>query len=123
MLGTPIQRLVGHLRRIAAMGPVVSDRELLEAFQAGRDQAAFETLVRRHGPMGDGVCNRILAARPYADDAFQATCLVLVKKASAIGQPELLANWLYGVACRTAQKARALRARLRFRERPLTDMQ
>src|SRR5205823_12055079 len=122
MVATPLTSLVGHLRRISSSAAALTDRDLLDAFQARRDEAAFATLVRRHGPMVYGVCRRILANSPDADDAFQATFLVLVKKASVIGRPELLASWLYGVACRTAHKARVMRARRRFRERPLTPM-
>src|SRR5260370_1239300 len=116
--------LIGHLRcaALAAGGAASTDRALLEEFLARRDEAAFEALVRRHGPMVYGVCRRILPGGHDAEDAFQTTFLVLVRKAHAIGRPELLANWLHGVACRTAQKARVMLARRHFRERPLTDM-
>jgi RNA polymerase sigma factor (sigma-70 family) len=124
MAGVQWNGLMGHLRRIAVSSgrAAMTDAELLAAFRARRDELAFETLVRRHGPMVFGVCNRILAGRHDAEDAFQATFLVLVRKAHAIGRPELLANWLYGVASRTACKARAVLARRRFREQPLTDL-
>jgi RNA polymerase sigma factor (sigma-70 family) len=122
MVVTPLTSLVGHLRRITTDAARLTDRELLDAFQTRRDEAAFESLVRRHGPMVHGVCRRILADSPEVDDAFQATFLVLVKKAAVIDRPELLGNWLYGVACRTAHKARVLRARRHVRERPLTAM-
>jgi RNA polymerase sigma factor (sigma-70 family) len=82
------------------------DRELLERFIRARDQDAFTLLVRRHGPMVLGVCHRVLNHAQDAEDAFQATFLVLVRKASSLAQPELLANWLYGVAFRVARKAR-----------------
>jgi RNA polymerase sigma factor (sigma-70 family) len=84
-----------------------SDPQLLERFVRYRDEAAFECLVRRHGPMVLGVCRRILGRAEDSEDAFQATFLVLMRKAAVIAQPDLLGNWLYGVASRIARKARA----------------
>ncbi len=94
-----------------------SDRELLARFVAGRDEAAFAALVERHGPMVLAVCRRVLGCAAWADDAFQATFLILVRKAAAITRPELLANWLFGVAVRTARKARRAAARRAHHER------
>jgi RNA polymerase sigma factor (sigma-70 family) len=94
----------------------------LECFVACRDEAAFEALVRRHGPMVLGVCRRILHHAQDAEDAFQATFLVLVRKAASIGQCELLGNWLYGVAYRTALDARAAAIRMRKREKQVSPM-
>src|SRR5260370_27180331 len=88
-----------------------SDRELLDRFHRLRDQDAFEQLVRRHGPMVLSVCRRILVHAHDAEDAFQATFLVLVRKAGSLRNPELLANYLYGVAYRVARKARTRIAR------------
>ncbi len=86
-----------------------SDQELLERFLAGQGnagQAAFEEIVRRHGPMVLGVCNRVLADRQAAEDAFQATFLVLALKARSVRKRESLAAWLHGVSARVARRAR-----------------
>jgi RNA polymerase sigma factor (sigma-70 family) len=84
----------------------LTDRELLRQYAAGGDGEAFAVLLRRHGPMVWGVCRRVLRHRQDAEDAFQATFLVLARKAATLRQPELLGNWLYGVASRVARKAR-----------------
>src|SRR5436853_6029338 len=94
-----------------------SDAELLKRFSSGRDEAAFAELVNRHGPMVQGVCRRIVGNAHEAEDIFQAVFLVLVQKSAAIRRPELLANWLYGVACRIARKARIRAIRQEARER------
>jgi RNA polymerase sigma factor (sigma-70 family) len=94
-----------------------TDRELLQRFSQHHDEDAFAVLVERHGPMVLGVCRRVLGCFQSAQDAFQATFLVLVRKAGAIDRPELLANWLHGVAARTARKARVLAARRAHHER------
>ena len=86
----------------------LSDRQLIERFTAGRDaagEAAFAALVARHGPMVLGVCRQLLGDRHHAEDAFQAVFLVLARKARSIRDPDLLGNWLYGVALRTARCA------------------
>jgi len=91
----------------------LSDRQLLERF-ARRDpagEAAFAALVARHGPMVLGVCRQLVGDRHHAEDAFQAVFLVLARKAGSVREPELLGNWLYGVALRTARKARRRIAR------------
>jgi RNA polymerase sigma factor (sigma-70 family) len=88
-----------------------TDSQLLTRFALQQDQAAFAALVRRHGPMVRAACRRVLWDAHAVDDAFQTTFLVLVRKARAIARPELLGNWLYGVAYRVALKARAKAAR------------
>src|SRR5689334_6770894 len=84
----------------------VSDVELLRRFVVGRDEGAFGELLNRHGPMVLGVCRRVLRNREDAEDAFQATFLVLAMKAGKIREPELLGNWLFGAATRAALMAK-----------------
>src|SRR5947207_4192769 len=99
-----------------------TDGQLLEEFLARREEAALAALVGRHGPMVWGVCRRVLPNHHDAEDAFQATFLVLVRKAASIASRELVANWLYGVAHQTALKARATAAKRKGRERQVTEM-
>jgi RNA polymerase sigma factor (sigma-70 family) len=84
----------------------LSDRQLLERYIASRDETAFAALVGRHGPMVLGICRQLLGDAQLAEDTFQAVFLVLAQKARSIRDPELLGNWLYGVATRTARCAR-----------------
>jgi RNA polymerase sigma-70 factor (ECF subfamily) len=116
--------VVRHVRRLALLRPGDSptDQELLESFLAHRDETAFESLLRRHGPMVFGVCRRALRHTQDAEDAFQATFLVLARKAGAVRPRELLGNWLYGVAHRTAMKARPMNARRRVKERRAAEL-
>src|SRR5262245_46235162 len=108
--------LLRHFRatRTAQAGP--TDGLLLRQFAAHRDQAAFEELLGRHGPMVFGVCRRVLGNSHDAEDAFQATFLVLARKAGAVAGRDSVGNWLYGVARRTALSARRSAARRRVRE-------
>jgi len=99
-----------------------NDAKLLEDFISRHDASALTVLVRRHGPMIWGVCRRVLNNYHDAEDAFQATFLVLVRKAGSIASRELLANWLYGVAHQTALKARATAAKRSKRERQVIEM-
>lgn len=98
------------------------DRRLLERFVHDRDEGAFAALVERHGRMVLGVCRRVLGDEHDAEDAFQATFLVLVRKAASLGKQGLLSNWLYGVAYRTALKARANAAKRQAREQTMTEL-
>jgi RNA polymerase sigma factor (sigma-70 family) len=106
-------------RRPAGAGAAgtASDTQLLRRFAAGRDEQAFAALVERHGPLVLSVCRRVLGTVQDAEDAFQATFLVLARKAGRLRDPGLLGNWLYGVASRIARKARAARAKRRLREK------
>jgi RNA polymerase sigma factor (sigma-70 family) len=108
--------------RLVRDGGAASDSELLERFRLYREEAAFAALVHRHGPMVLGVCRRVLRDPHESEDAFQATFLVLVRKAQAVARPELLGNWLYGVALRTAKEARTRAARRRTREQQAMTM-
>ncbi len=111
---------VGQLhRRPVPTGTLTeqTDAQLLKQFASHHDQVAFTALVKRHGPMVLAVCRRVLQDSHAADDAFQATFMVLVRKAGSLTRPELLGNWLYGVAYRVAVKARANAARRHEYER------
>jgi RNA polymerase sigma factor (sigma-70 family) len=105
------ESLYSRLRHVCRMfdreSVGLSDAQLLERFLRQRDEAAFELLVRRHERMVLNVCRRVLSDANDADDAFQATFLVLVRKAGSISKRQALAGWLYQVAYRCALKARA----------------
>jgi RNA polymerase sigma factor (sigma-70 family) len=105
--------LIHQLERLFDHGTVIglTEGELLERFVTGRDETAFEALVARHGPMVLGVCRQLLRDPNDVDDAFQATFLVLVRKAGTLRRCDLLGNWLYGVAYRVATRSRLLAAR------------
>jgi RNA polymerase sigma factor (sigma-70 family) len=111
---TPAHRplILRHLRRlVAGREATAPDRDLLRSYLECRDEAAFAALVERHGPMVLGVCRSVLRHAHDAEDAFQATFLVLARNAQAIRRPDGLASWLHGVAYRVALKARAAAAR------------
>jgi RNA polymerase sigma factor (sigma-70 family) len=109
---------VRHLFQFGAMG-AWPDGQLVALFVSDREggEAAFRVLLHRHGPMVMGVCHRVLGDAHAAEDAFQATFLVLVRKAGTLRDRDLLANWLYGVAHRVARKAKAAASRRRDVER------
>jgi RNA polymerase sigma factor (sigma-70 family) len=119
-IGEVIQNL--RTTMLAHDGAGLTDGQLLEAFVNRRDEAALAALVRHHGPMVWGVCRRVLHHYHDAEDAFQTTFLVLVRKATSIVPREMVANWLYGVAHQTALKAKQSGARRRARERQVFDM-
>jgi len=121
--GCGVNVALRDLRTLFEEGTVVglSDGQLLGRFVERRERAALEALVRRHGPMVWGVCRRILRDDHDAEDAFQATFLVLARRAASIMPREKVGNWLYGVAYQTARKARATRARRRMREGQVPD--
>jgi RNA polymerase sigma factor (sigma-70 family) len=101
------------IRRIkeTGLGSNGTDQALLERFVAHRDEEAFAQLVRRHGAMVLAVCRRVLNDPDAAQDVFQATFLVLARKAAGIAKRGSVGSWLYGVAYRLAQKARSNLAR------------
>ncbi len=117
-------KVIQHLRRVALRkdGAGLTDAQLLQEYLSRREEAALAALVQRHGPMIWGVCRRVLQNYHDAEDAFQATFLVFVRKAASIASPELLANWLYGVAHQTALKARATAAKRKTREMQVKQM-
>jgi RNA polymerase sigma factor (sigma-70 family) len=115
---------VYHLRRAVLLqdGGGMSDGQLLQSFLSCGEEAAFAALVQRHGPMVLGVCRRVLQNTHDAEDAFQATFVVLLRKAASILPREYVGNWLYGVAYRTALKARTMAAKRRFKESQVRTM-
>jgi RNA polymerase sigma factor (sigma-70 family) len=112
-----------QVRRLAAARHAEStpDRGLLERFVADRDEAAFEALVRRHGPMVLGVCRRVLRHPEDTEDAFQAALLVLARRAAAVRKSDSLGSWLHGVAYRVATNLRRDLARRHAREAVVAD--
>src|SRR5262245_9438155 len=88
----------------------LSDRELMHRFTTQSDTGAFESLLRRHGPMVLGVARRLLGHHQDAEDVLQATFLLLAKKAASLRRQEAVGNWLHGVACRLARRLRTINA-------------
>jgi RNA polymerase sigma factor (sigma-70 family) len=121
MATTPMNQVIQHL--LATCGrDGMTDGELLTRFLSGRDDYALAVLIGRHGPMVWGVCCRLLRNPHDAEDAFQATFLVLVQKANTLPDPETVGNWLYGVAHQTAVRMRAMVAKRGVRERQVAVM-
>jgi RNA polymerase sigma factor (sigma-70 family) len=123
MANVKLRSAVRHLRRLVAQ-PRDRDRtdgELLRAFVSSNDQPSFAQVVKRHGPMVLSVCRRVLHQEQDAEDAFQATFLLLARKASAIRKQESLGSWLHGVAYHMATDARKAAARRRRRETEATS--
>ena len=124
MAASQLNRVLLHLRRqpLSFPGAEWSDGQLLGAFIERRDETAFAVLVRRHGPMVFGVCRRLLRHQQDAEDCFQATFIILARRAAAVVKRASLVSWLYGVAFRTAQQARSANARRQAREKQVEDM-
>jgi RNA polymerase sigma factor (sigma-70 family) len=120
----PAPHVLRHLHRLASAEAVrdLSDGELLERFRRLHEETAFALLLQRHGPMVLGVCRRIVRDAHAAEDAFQATFLVLARRAAGIRKQTSVASWLYGVARRVAAKARVRAARQRSHERQWADL-
>jgi RNA polymerase sigma factor (sigma-70 family) len=124
MPNSPASAVIEHVRKVVLReeGAGQTDGQLLHRFIDTRDELAFEALVRRHGPMVLGVCRRLLGHAHDAEDAFQATFLVLALKAATVVPREAVGNWLYGVAYHTALKAQAAALKRRTREKQVTVM-
>src|SRR5262249_13564693 len=122
MATSQTSNIIQHLRRtVQHDGAGLTDGQLLGCFGERRDEAAFAALVKRHGPLVWGVCRRLLSHHD-AEDAFQATFLVLVRKAASVVPREMVANWLYGVAHQAALHSRRTAARRKVRERQVPVM-
>jgi RNA polymerase sigma factor (sigma-70 family) len=116
----PTSTLVQHIRKSLLLRD--ADGQLLDRYVQSRDEAAFEALVRRHGPMVLGVCRRILENEQEAEDAFQATFMVLVKKATSVVPSNMVGNFLHGVARQTAVRARSAATRRQVHERQVENL-
>ncbi len=99
-----------------------TDECLLRDYLVSQDAGAFAAIMRRHGGMVSGVCRRVLGREQDVEDAFQATFLVLLRKAPSLSKPNLLGNWLYGVAYRISSKIRSANIRQRTREARVVDL-
>jgi RNA polymerase sigma factor (sigma-70 family) len=124
MAKEPLGSVLHYIRQMACApaNQELTDKELLESFVASRDEGAFAALVQRHGPLVWGVCRRVLHQDQDAEDAFQATFLVLARKACRVRWQADVGNWLSAVALRTAMKAKSGASRRYGREGPLQDM-
>jgi RNA polymerase sigma factor (sigma-70 family) len=124
MATSQVSEVIQYLRRTVLLPDraAMTDGQLLSRFLEGRDEDAFAALVQRHGPMVWGVCRRLLPNHQDAEDAFQATFLVLVRKAATVRPRDMVANWLYGVADMTAHRGKVAAAKARRRERQFVNM-
>ena len=112
MATNPMNRFIQQLRTsVPPDGAGRTDGQLLDSFLQHQDQAALAALARHHVPMVWGVCRRMLRSPQDAEDALQATFLILVQKAATLPDRELVGNWLSGVAQQTAVRMRGLAAR------------
>ena len=120
----PLGNLIQAVRKFARSEPadVLNDGQLLTRFLKDRDETSFQALVQRHGPSVLSLCRRMLGDAHLAEDAFQATFLVLARRAGAITRHESLGSWLYGVAYRVALKARQGASRRQIREQSYSSM-
>ncbi len=123
MAGNPLHTVLNHLRRLhrVADSPQRSDRELLRAFATNNDQDAFALVVTRHAPLVWGVCRRILGHHHDAEDAFQATFLILARRAGSIRWQSSVGGWLHTVAQRLAVRVRKQAQQRRIQERQVSQ--
>jgi RNA polymerase sigma factor (sigma-70 family) len=124
MATSRMSEVIQHLHRSVLLpaGAGLTDGQLLEDYLSRRNETALAVLVGRHGPMVWGVCRRVLRNTHDAEDAFQATFLVLIRRAASIASRASVGNWLYGVAHQTALKARATSAKRGTREKQVTAL-
>src|SRR5438067_7818 len=118
MADTQLSTVVRTIRRLAAASDMTgrSDGQLLHDFHAEGDERAFAALVDRHGAMVLRVCRQVLQHQQDAEDAFQATFLVLARKAASLRRSKVIASWLRSVAYRIALQARRNAGRRQARE-------
>src|SRR5262249_26286401 len=118
MAAVQLVKVVERLRNVATQQDVsgMADGHLMQRYVRQRADAAVEAVVRRHGPMVMGVCCRVLHDAHDAEDAFQATFLLLARKAATLRSPGTVGNWLYGVAYRTALEAKRATSKRRAKE-------
>src|ERR1700722_16311704 len=120
---SPLKLVIRQLRAATERdGAGRTDGELLTRFLSHRDNDALAALVHRPAPMVWGVCRRLLRSPHDAEDALQATFLVLVRKAATVMPREMVGNWLFGVAHQTAVRLRATAAKRSVREMQMMDM-
>ena len=119
-LGAALRQIRGLFEAGTVAG--LTDGQLLDRYLTRRDESAFAALVMRHGPMVLGVCRAVLRGSPEVEDAFQATFLVLIRKASTIRGRDAVGGWLYRVAHRVAVQAGRDRSRKDRREHPAGDL-